>query len=40
VIDVHNLDEAIAVAARLPPAAKGTVEIRPIHVLDGLPQKL
>ena len=40
VIDVPNLDDAIAVAARLPPAAKGVVEIRPIHVLDGLPQKL
>lgn len=40
VIDVPNLDEAIAVASRLPPAAKGTVEIRPIHELTGLPQKL
>lgn len=39
VIDVPNLDEAIAVASRLPPAAKGTVEIRPIHELEGLPQK-
>lgn len=30
VIDVDGLDEAIAVASRLPPAEKGTVEIRPL----------
>lgn len=30
IIDVENLDEAIAIAARIPPAKKGTVEIRPI----------
>jgi len=29
-IDVDNLDEAIAIASRLPPAEKGTVEIRPL----------
>lgn len=29
-IDVENLDEAIAIASRLPPAKKGTVEIRPL----------
>lgn len=38
IIDVDNLDDAIAVAARLPAAKKGTIEIRPIFVLDGLPQ--
>ena len=37
VLDLADLDEAIAVAARLPPAAKGTVEIRPLFALDGLP---
>ena len=37
VLDLADLDEAIAVAARLPPAAKGTVEIRPLVELDGLP---
>src|SRR5262249_3100782 len=37
VLDPADLDEAIAVAARLPPAAKGTVEIRPLVALDGLP---
>ena len=37
VLDLADLDEAIAVATRLPPAAKGTVEIRPLVALDGLP---
>ena len=37
VLDLADLDEAIAVAARLPPATKGTVEIRPLAALDGLP---
>lgn len=36
-IDVENLDEAIAIAGRLPAAAKGTVEIRPLLKLEGLP---
>jgi hypothetical protein len=36
-LDLADLDEAIAVAARLPPAAKGTVEIRPLVELEGLP---
>ena len=36
-IDVENLDEAIAIASRLPPALKGTVEIRPLFKLDDLP---
>lgn len=37
IIDVENLDEAIAIAARLPPAKKGTVEIRPLFPLPELP---
>ena len=37
VLDLPDLDSAIAVAARLPPARKGTVEIRPMFALDGLP---
>lgn len=36
-IDVPDLDEAIAIAQRLPAAKKGTVEIRPTHPLSGLP---
>jgi len=35
-IDVKNLDEAIALASRLPPAKKGTVEIRPIFELENV----
>jgi hypothetical protein len=38
-LDLADLDEAIAVAARLPPAAKGTVEIRPLVELEGLPSE-
>ncbi|QDU90729.1 YCII-related domain protein [Pirellulimonas nuda] len=38
IIDVANLDEAIAIAARLPPATKGTVEVRPIFELPNLPE--
>jgi hypothetical protein len=36
-IDAPNLDEAIAIAARLPGARKGTVEVRPVLELAGLP---
>jgi hypothetical protein len=37
VLDLPDLDAAIAVATRLPPVFKGTVEIRPMLALDGLP---
>jgi len=37
-LDVPNLDVAIAIASRLPPAKKGTVEIRPLFPIDGLPR--
>tara|TARA_R100000027_G_scaffold13062_1_gene9327 strand:- start:2288 stop:2659 length:372 start_codon:yes stop_codon:yes gene_type:complete len=33
IIDVEDLDEALAIAERLPPAKKGTVEIRPLFPL-------
>ena len=36
-IDAGNLDEAIDIAGRIPGARVGTVEIRPIMELDGLP---
>ncbi|MBX9693967.1 MAG: YciI family protein [Cyanobacteria bacterium] len=39
IIDVKNLDEAIAFASRLPPAKKGTVEIRPVFELANLPAR-
>lgn len=37
IIDANDLDEAIAVAARIPPAQKGTIEIRPVMEIEGLP---
>jgi hypothetical protein len=36
-IDASNLDEAIDIAGRVPAAKKGTVEVRPILELAGLP---
>jgi hypothetical protein len=36
-IEANNLDEAIAIAARVPMARKGTVEIRPVIDIPGLP---
>ena len=36
-IDARDLDEAIAIAARIPGARKGTVEIRPVLERAGLP---
>lgn len=38
-IDAPNLDEAIAVAARIPGARVGTVEVRPVMEVAGLPTK-
>jgi hypothetical protein len=37
-VEAANLDEAIAIAGRIPGASKGTVEIRPVFELSGLPQ--
>lgn len=37
IIDVGDLDEAIEIAARLPSARLGTIEIRPIMEIPGLP---
>ncbi|HEX2229568.1 MAG TPA: YciI family protein, partial [Candidatus Binatia bacterium] len=36
-VDAENLDEAIAIAARIPMARKGTVELRPVIEIPGLP---
>ena len=36
-IDAKQLDEAIGIAARIPMARKGTVEIRPVLAIAGLP---
>jgi hypothetical protein len=37
IVELDNLDDAIAIASKLPPVKKGTVEIRPVFQLDGLP---
>ena len=36
-IEANNLDEAIGIAARVPMARKGTVEVRPVIEIPGLP---
>jgi hypothetical protein len=36
-VDAKNLDEAIDIAGRIPGARKGTVEIRPLVEIPGLP---
>ncbi len=36
-VDVQDLDEALAIAGRIPAARKGTVEVRPLVELPGLP---
>jgi hypothetical protein len=37
-IDAKNLDEAIGIAARIPGARAGTIEIRPVMEIPGLPE--
>ena len=37
-IDAANLDEAIEIAGRIPGAKKGTVEVRPVFEMTGLPK--
>lgn len=36
-VDVEDLDEAIRVAERIPVARLGTIEIRPVKEIPGLP---
>ena len=36
-VDARDLDEAIDIAGRIPGARLGTVEIRPLMVITGLP---
>ncbi|HEY6233076.1 MAG TPA: YciI family protein [Pyrinomonadaceae bacterium] len=37
-IEARDLDEAMNIAERIPPARFGTVEIRPVMEIEGLPQ--
>jgi hypothetical protein len=38
-VEAKDLDEAIAIAAKVPGARKGTVEVRPVLEISGLPGK-
>lgn len=38
IVDTENLDEAVAIAARIPGARWGTVEVRPMLDIGGLPE--
>jgi hypothetical protein len=38
-IDAPDLDEAMGIAARIPGARRGTIEIRPVIELAGLPEQ-
>lgn len=33
-VDAQDLDEAIRIAARIPPARSGSIEVRPVRELD------
>lgn len=37
-VDAANLDEALAIAERIPMARRGTVEVRPVIEISGLPR--
>ena len=39
IIDAKDLDEAMSIAERIPPAKVGTIEIRPVLEIEGLPSK-
>jgi hypothetical protein len=36
-VEANNLDEALAIAGQIPAVRKGTVEIRPVMEVPGLP---
>lgn len=38
IVEARDLNEAIAIAMRIPAARKGTVEVRPVMQIPGLPQ--
>src|SRR5262252_948514 len=39
IVEAKDLDEAIEIAERIPPAKFGTVEIRPVLEIPGLPEQ-
>ncbi|MDZ4818553.1 MAG: YciI family protein [Planctomycetota bacterium] len=38
-VEANDLNDAIQIAAKIPAAKKGTVEIRPVLELSGLPER-
>ncbi|RZA27272.1 MAG: YciI family protein [Proteobacteria bacterium] len=36
-VDVKNIDEALAIAKRIPGSARGTIEVRPLYSAENLP---
>jgi hypothetical protein len=39
VVDAEHLDDAIEIASRVPMAGKGTIEVRPVFDIPGLPDR-
>lgn len=39
-VEARDLDEALGIAARIPAARYGTVEVRPVVELTGMPEKM
>ena len=39
IVEARDLDEALAIAEKIPPAKYGTIEIRPLMEIPGLPEK-
>ena len=39
VVEANDLDEAISIAERVPPVKYGTIEIRPVMEIPGLPDE-
>ena len=35
IIEAPNMDAALEIAARIPPAREGTIEVRPVRTLDA-----
>ena len=38
IVEADDLDDALAIAARIPPATKGTIEVSPVMQISGLPE--
>lgn len=38
IVEANDLDEALGIAEKIPPAKYGTIEIRPMLEIEGLPE--